>query len=200
MRKILQKRTNLIYELVGPSPQVLDLPAGYSWTRIDRAALDRFITHAGDPRRSARYTDYLEAGCVGFLVFADQEWAAAAWLAPASVMTQPSHLPPSIRGSAPWLFEDHTRATHRGRGLHRFLIAKRVQYATTHYDPVSCVAATDINPGNLPSRRSYLSSGFSPAGRYTALTLSIPLTSTTFVTGWHQRRYTHPYNPQVQDE
>ena len=189
--RLISKRHNLLYRFRG-RPEEMTPPDGFQASLLTRELLRELFGGATDTRRQARYARYLEEGCVGFVVTKGSTWAAAAWLAPATSMTQPDHVPKRVRHGRDWFFEDHTRGAFRGKGLHSFLINRRLRYLLeqSHGRPVT--AFSDISPDNTASRRSYLKAGFLPAGTYTAWALAATRFGRLSPMGLASRNRRHP--------
>lgn len=183
MKKIIHSRDNLIYTFNGRPPEFLALPPQYEVTQVDERVLERFFSNSADARRCARYRKYLQANCLGTLIHNGSEWAAIGWLAPVSATSQPDHVPYFTRRIGDWFFEDHTATAHRGQGLHKRVIAYRLEQCAALSADGMAHAATDINPSNVVSRKSYTSMGFDLVRRYRACTALLPYVR-RFPIGW----------------
>ncbi len=168
-----QARHNLAYRFVGRPPGLPDLPAGFTCRQITHTELDRLFADPASLARKLRYASFLDAGAEGFVVVYEGEWAAAAWISPRGLDALPRYVPPALARKHDWFFEAHTRAEFRGKGLHRHLVARRLQYLAQR-DGGTARAVADIAAGNVPSRRSHLRLGFAPAGQFHFGSLTIP--------------------------
>ena len=183
-------KSNLLYAFKGAPQEVPALPEGLVFAEMDAENLARFFSSEEDTARRLRYERFLTLGHRGFMVHDADRWAAVGWVVPADVRGMPSHLPASIT-THPWLSEAHTRPAYRGRGLHKFLLTKRLAILAEE-DPAAAVTAmSDVAPQNVASRRSHLSVGFEPAGWVRSWKVQLPRLRVG-PRGWKARSKPHP--------
>lgn len=163
MFRKIERRHNLMYLFDGAPPPLPDLPAGFDSVQVTQETLDTFMGADEFLSRKQRYENFLAHGGVGFLAVKDNQWAAAGWIAPPQMIGFPAHVPARISRQYDWLFEAHTYEPFRGKGLHKHLVVRRLEYLANRHNGIA-KAVADVNPTNLPSRRSYIRLGFTPAG------------------------------------
>lgn len=169
----VSRRSNLLYAYEGSPAQIPDLPEGFVFTELDTELVSEYFASPEDASRRGRYMRFLEQGQRGFMVSVGNQWAAVGWIVPAEVWGMPAHIPASV-ANHPWLSEAHTRPEYRGRGLHKFLLAKRLALLAQENPTAAVTAMSDVNPRNTASRRSHISSGFKPVGWVHAWTVRLP--------------------------
>lgn len=155
-------RRNLVYAYTKEVPELPVLPEGYDFKLLGPSELEEFFSSDEMEGRRTRYVGLLEAGCAGYLIVKDGQWAAVAWLAPTGTR-MPDHLPPRVVAQHNWLLQAHTRPEHRGKGLHKYLLARRLQDLAAG-NAAQPLAVSDVSERNAPSRASHLSSGFKEKG------------------------------------
>lgn len=194
-RNPLSLKSNLLYTFEGRPESVPTLPGGMGFTELDANLVNRYFASSTDTARRARYLSFLKRGLRGFMVFEGDQWAAVGWVVPVEVRGMPAHLPASIP-KHPWLAEAHTFPEYRRRGLHKFLLAKRLEILAEENPRAAVTAQSDVNPDNLASRRSHLSVGFKPDGWVRAWTVGLPRVPSGPY-GWRTGPKEHP--PLVQN-
>nr|AMP56585.1 acetyltransferase (GNAT) domain protein [uncultured bacterium] len=186
----LTLKKNLLYAYKGAPRDVPELPEGYDFTELDEALVEGFFSSPQDVGRRARYLRFLQQGSRGFMVHEGDQWAAVGWVVPAQARGLPAHLPAAVT-THPWLTEAHTRPEYRGRGLHKFLLAKRLAILAEENLGSPVTAMSDVGVQNVASRRSHISSGFEPSGWVYAWTLRVPLLPSGPY-GWAAYHRKHP--------
>lgn len=178
-------RRNLIYLYDGVAPKEVSLPPGFSLIRITPDNLNLYMSIPGLEGRKSRYQRFYEAGATGFMVVSENSWAAAAWIAPPTLIELPPQIPPVLARRGNWFFEAHTYEPYRGKGLHKALVVHRLRFLAEAKDG-RAVAFADVNPANTPSRRSYLRLGFKEEGVMDIWKFRIPKIPATPVGLWRK--------------
>lgn len=186
MKPLWTTKKNLVYLYRGAPPSLPELPEGFECHVITPRILDQYFSEDADRARAGQYRAFLDQGARGYVVTSGDRWAAAAWLAPSEAKGAPHHIPASVSSKFPWTYHAHTHPDFRRRGLHNYLVARRVADAA---QGTQSAVATDIAPANSPSRASYMALGFEPAGTLTVRTLRIPYLKPRIVGRW--RKHTH---------
>ena len=198
LRKIrpgVVRRRNLVFSHRGEVCTDACLPPGFRLEEVSQATLSRYFQDAGSARRRLRYERFLAAGARGLLVVTEDQWASALWLAPPTVKQHPVQVPPRVSGKAWWLFELHTHASFRRKGLNQFLLRESLKYVGER-SPGALVAA-DVNPSNLASRASFAKSGFAEEGVLSAVTVTSPFFRPRSFGVW--RRTTRHPDPKLEE-
>jgi GNAT superfamily N-acetyltransferase len=164
-----------------------ELP-GLAIKAFEAADVARYF--ADDRNRGRTFRGFLDQGFKGVLVHDRAGWVGYGWLATPDT-PGPPHLPPWLfTGKPNWLFYAHTRDGFRGKGVHKAMIGKRLEFAAEGQTwRESVYSDTDFH--NLASRRALLSMGFQPRGAVTCLTLPLPISGRP-VLGWWDPDAPHP--------
>lgn len=195
--KRLTWRRNLVYSYFGAPKEVPRLPENLEFAELDVPLTERLFSSEEDYSRRMRYLDFLDKGCRGFVVYEGDSWAAAAWVVPEGTRGMPAHLPRRAKDRA-WLFEAHTKPEYRRRGLHRYLLLKRLSLLREENPDSAVIAKSDVNPRNLASRGSHLRAGFQPSGTVTSLRVTLPYVPPGPY-GWFNRFAGHPGMPEAEE-
>lgn len=166
---VSQKRL-LVYELAGCFNKEPLLPMGIEWAQAtgDNVA-DLF---RDDPRRKKTFLDFIDKGYYGVILCHDTQWVSYGWMSKPGTLGPP-HLPVGIQQSEVyWLFYAHTRPTYRGRGLHKYGMQLRIEYAVDTMQHAKVY--TDTTAENVASRKGIVSVGFEPKGIIDTYEISIP--------------------------
>lgn len=166
-------KKNLVYSYSGVPVEALELPEDLEFAELDVALTERLFSSNEDYPRRMRYLDLLSKGCRGFVVYEGDSWASAGWVVPAGTRGMPAHLPRQAKG-VPWFFEDHTKPQYRKRGLHTYLLRKRLGILKAEDPDADVVARSDVSPENVASRKSYTRAGFEPSGTVTTVRVAFP--------------------------
>ena len=197
--RYLQGATDVVYVYTGATPINPELPEGYAWKLLDQESVRRYFgTDDADRWRLRSYSSLLDRGYVGHLLHAGSEWAAVQWLAtPAS--GGPRHLPRKVAAGRYWCFNEHTRETHRRRGLWQVLKDIGLRHAREACGDQQLTIFSDTGPKNTASRRAHESYGFSPAGVVKRFTARIPRMTTLSWGSWDPEA-PHPPVRKIGDE
>lgn len=191
MKPLWTTKKNLVYLYQGEPPTLPELPEGFECHQVTNEVIDQYFAAETDRARAGQYRRFLGEGAVGYVVTTGERWAAAAWIAPAEAKGAPHHIPASVSRKYPWTYHAHTHPDFRRRGLHGYLVVKRLQHAAADSPGATVTVATDVGVSNTASRASHLGQGFKPAGLLTMRTLRIPYLKPKIVGRW-RRSAPHP--------
>lgn len=187
---IYRHGVDLVYRYTGGRPQAPELPPDTSWAYITEELIERYF---GDqPRRRRWYRGYLRQGCIGIVLYNPSGWMGVGWFTTPQVKG-PYHLPEGMQKlPVYWFFEDLVRPAYRGRRLHGLLVSLRFWLAYERHEKATPPEIfSDVEVSNVRSRRTYLSSGFVPAGVVDSRSFTIPRFR-SFVVGQWKAEVAHP--------
>lgn len=177
---LVVQRTYLIYHMLSHPERRLPVVHDLIFSWADSRLVENLF--AADPPRRKTFLRHLRLGYRGVIWHSTSGWASYAWIAlPGS--PPPPHL--TSRICAPnysWIFYCRTRDLHAGRGLFKASISLLASYAREAY-PDSPLYI-DTTPGNTPSRRAILSSGFEPHGIALVTALRLPKRTLNISATW----------------
>ena len=183
----LKKRVSLVYSYKGKVIDEPNLPTGLKW---DVATIELIGQLMGnDEKRGVRLKKLIRQGAKGVIIHDGESWAAHGFFSPPGVAL-PEHLPVKIVKNYWWLFNMHTRIGCRGQGLQK--CCNRIRFQLINELNGSGHIMTDTGLYNIPARKGFISTGFSPKGFIYTIRLKLPKIGSKLIFWRWVRNGEHP--------
>jgi RimJ/RimL family protein N-acetyltransferase len=132
------------------------------WKLLEPDELRKFFPDEFLIRRSCIESFRKKHWCV--IVYNDTEWITYGWIRP-PYTAAPPHLPHRIRNTGDyWLYTASTKKKFQRMGYNKYIKKLRIDHIYNYEGRRDVDIYTDTVEGNIPSRRSMLSSGFVTSG------------------------------------